>query len=91
MLIIFFLLFLKIKLFSSVSSILMAMDFDGVSFNVSLFMSHKILNIYYPKGCDQGPRSFRFFDCNSVGAYLFSNHGHTNIYCDPDALFIEWH
>ena len=89
MLIIFFLLFPKVKLLSSVSFTLMTMDFVGVSFNVCLFMSHKILNIYYPKSCDQGPRCFQFFDCNTVGAYLFSNHGHTNIYCDPDALFIE--
>jgi len=60
MLIIFFLLFLKIKLFSSVSSILMAMDFDGVSFNVSLFISHKILNIYYPKAVTKGQGVFNF-------------------------------
>ena len=45
MLIIFFLLFLKIKLFSSVSSILMAMDFDGVSFNVSLYVSQNIKHL----------------------------------------------
>lgn len=89
MLIIFFLLFPKVKLFSSVSSELMAMDFDGVSFNVSLFITTKILNIYYPKGCDQGPGVFNFLTVNTVGAYLFSNHGHTNIYCDPDALFIQ--
>lgn len=89
MFIIFFLLSLRVKLFSSVFSRLMAMDFDGVSFNVSLFMSHKILNIYYPKGCDHALGVFNFLTVNTVGAYLFSNHGHTNIYCDPDALFIQ--
>ena len=60
MLLIFFLLLPKVKLLSSVSFRLMAMDFVGVSFNVSLFMSHKILNIYYPKGVTKDQGVFNF-------------------------------